>query len=156
MDLRYIILFFLLGWGLIACSNQDVTEEITNLCGSMQDSNSSEIISSYQLGCNIELNSTYIISNEQEWKSILSNCADLEIPQVDFELQDVLGITIGASGCQRFYERKYELHVEEKTAQYKVIYYTCGLCEPYVMNTQWIVVDKIPSDFEVLIFAEEA
>ncbi len=155
MNIDTTIKILLLGLLTISCSADDDQLTQQMLCEIEEDYNSPQIIDAYVLNCNFQLDSTYIISNQVDWRNTLSSCFRQDIPQIDFQKHDVIGITVGASGCQRFYERIFTMDADAMTASYLLTYFECGLCEPYVLTTQWIVVDKIPSNYEILITSQK-
>lgn len=74
----------------------------------------------------------------QQYEEAFSDC---DLPSVNFDQFDVLGIRSGASGCFR----AYQPYVKEDgdDIQYIIRVKECGGCEPWVTRIDWVIVPKI-------------
>ncbi len=103
-------------------------------------------------------NTEYVINSEAEFNDqILKNipnpnsisCDDYQIPVPDFSTKTLLGKGIDFSGCDQIITRSLVLEGSAKKYIYTVTVEEIGSCEPGGYTSNWITVDKIPSDYTV-------
>lgn len=103
----------------------------------------------------------WVIRSQDEYKAAIdaspdmdpdhpnSACQDYEFPTFDFEDVTLIGKATMASGCSREFERKVTKDDEDKKVVYKIGIIQYGTCEPAFLSNNWIVIDRIPDDYQV-------
>jgi len=89
----------------------------------------------------------YVIRSEDDISSSgLDSCL---ITTVDFDSYTLLGYPLGASGCSQKFIRDVSIDDEAKTVHYLVTVKECGSCLPWVVSPNFVLIPKIPDDYDV-------
>ena len=113
-----------------------------------------------QLSCIIAQNDEYIINSEQEYRELLDHkvstpeCMNFQLPPIDFSQYTLLGKYAYGSGCSVNFERK----IYRDEANKRIIFFIKvngeGHCEIIVGKMNWVLVQKIPSEYSVIFKVE--
>lgn len=76
-------------------------------------------------------------------------CADAQLPEMPFDQYTLLIAKTGGSGCSASYVRSVLKDDENKRIIYSVEAHYDGMCEMYIMNSNWVLVPKIPDDYTI-------
>lgn len=144
--MRYSLLVFLSLLLLSGCHKKD---DAVDLCELQQDINLGAIAGVLDIRCPYAEGETFIIQDRETYENIAGACAEEELPAIDFGRYHLLGVTTGASGCDRFYLRTVTVNHLKKTYRYEVKVEECGLCEPWVVRTHWVLVPPVPEGYSV-------
>lgn len=137
-------LFCLTGLLFFSCNESDLTLS----CINRFDTDKGSIIESLDIACAPTGTSQQVIKSDSAYQKLLTTCNESG-PDIDFTQFSLLVYTTAASGCTRFYER--EVSQEEATKRYvfTVRITECGGCEPWVTQTHWVKVPRLPDGYTV-------
>jgi hypothetical protein len=124
-------------------------QEIIDLCGVQQDINVGLIEEVLDIRCPYVEGETYVIEDQAAYEEIVGSCTEEELPAIDFDRHTLLGLTTGATGCDRYYWRSVYAQPGRQRYLYTVEITECGGCEPWVVRTHWVVVPKVPDEYDV-------
>lgn len=139
---KMVIMFFAALLLLVACDKEEI-----DICEEQRDINQGLILEVLDIECPHQENGTFVIEGQEAFETLLDGCAGT-VPAIDFDKNVVLGITTGASGCERYYKRTVTADASRKEYRYKVQVYECGGCEPWFVRTHWVVVPKPPAGYD--------
>ena len=113
-----------------------------------------------QLSCIVAQNNEYIINSEQEYRGLLNHkasvpeCANFQLPPINFSQYTLLGKYAYGSGCSVNFEKR----VYRDEANKKIIFFIKvneeGPCEMLVEKMDWVLVQKIPPEYSVVFKVE--
>jgi hypothetical protein len=78
---------------------------------------------------------------------------DIPRDSVDFSAYTVLG-KYTSGDCRVSFERRVTRDNIQKKVYYRLKVHECGNCERYSESMNWVLVPKIPDDYEVLFHVE--
>lgn len=81
--------------------------------------------------------------------------ADSAKCDIDFSKYMLLGKFSNAGGCSIYYYRKFLVDAEKKAAYYHITVCDRGFCSKYGGSYNWVLVPKIPYDFEIKIIKQD-
>ena len=97
-----------------------------------------------------------IITNEADYKTLLkersphNDCANYELPYIDFNTFTLIGNTIATSGCKSPEINKEIVKIsKEKKYILKVNIKQNGRCQALFSKRFWIIIPKIESDYTI-------
>ena len=97
----------------------------------------------------------FIINSQEELKLLEERrfpsqfCENVQLPNIDFNTATLLGKTTVSCGCNIIYSRSVYKNEESKEMIYSIVIKSEGTCEIAATAGNWILIDKIPSDYEV-------
>lgn len=134
-----------------ACKKSNSDNSIPDLCDLEQDMNAGIIEELLAIDCVIEMGTVpepIVVKEQSTWDQYAQTCNET-FPAIDFTNYSVIATTTGATGCDQYYYRE----VEQVDAESKIIYhidvFECGGCEPWVRQTHWVKIPKIPEGYEI-------
>ncbi|MEO0470460.1 MAG: hypothetical protein AAF206_12620 [Bacteroidota bacterium] len=95
----------------------------------------------------------YTIQTQAEFDDMVaeatSNCTSFVPESIDFDTYSLLGQKVDGSGCSRVFCPKVTDKKNRKQYLYEVELLECGFCLPYEQRMEWVLVPKLPDDYEV-------
>jgi len=113
-----------------------------------------------QLSCIVDQHNEYVINSEQEYRELLNHkistpkCADFQLPPIDFSQYTLLGKYAYGGGCSVNLERRVYKDEANKRIIFSIRVIEKGPCDVLVGRMNWVLIPKIPSDYEVIFKVE--
>ncbi len=113
-----------------------------------------------QLSCIVDRHNEYIINSKQEYQKLLNykasipSCADFQLPPINFSQYTLLGKYAYGGGCSVSFERKIYKDEVNKRIIFSIKVIEKGPCEMLIGRMNWVLVQKIPSNYNVVFKIE--
>jgi len=113
-----------------------------------------------QLSCIVAQNNEYIINSEQEYRGLLNHkasvpeCADFQLPPIDFSQYTLLGKYAYGGGCSVDFEKRVYKDEPNKRIIFSIRVIEKGPCDKLVKRMNWVLVQKIPPEYSVVFKVE--
>ena len=113
-----------------------------------------------QLSCIAVQNDEYIINSEQEYRELLNHkasvpeCANFQLPPIDFSQYTLLGKYACGSGCSVNFERRVYRDEANKSVIFSIKVNGEGPCEIIICKMNWVLIKKIPLEYSVVFKIE--
>lgn len=134
----------------LGCVVTSCETDSDDLCAIKADINSGIIVESVEFTCwqGLSVGDEHLITTATDFQAASPDCND-PAPTIDFDQFSVLGLTTGASGCERYYDRSVSKDDNAQEYRYRVTIIECGGCEPWAIQTHWVKVPRIPVGYTV-------
>jgi hypothetical protein len=76
-------------------------------------------------------------------------CENYTLPPIDFDEKTLLGIFASGGGCDVDFQREVFRDDNNKEIIYNIKIFSEGTCEAIFSSMNWILIPKIPEDYEV-------
>ena len=135
----------LLGLLLFGCQDEG---PLANLCSSTTDRDTGIIVESLAVSCSFQETTQYVVQDDSTYQAILTACG-VQGPVVDFLQHTLLAYATAASGCAQYFEREVISDEAAKRYSFVVRIAECGGCEPWITQTHWVKVPRLPAGYTV-------
>ncbi len=109
-----------------------------------------------QLRCIVDPHNEYVINSGEEYQELLNHkasvpeCADFQLPSIDFSRYTLLGKYAYGGGCSVSFERKVYKDDVNKRIIFSIKVIEKGPCEMIIGKMNWVLVQKIPPNYSVI------
>ena len=101
-----------------------------------------------------------VIRNESEYQSAINTstdlypnpfllCIDYKFPKIDFDQNTLLGHQVVTAGCSADFTRSIRQLDLDAMVIYEIKYSSSGSCDKAISNNNFVLIPKIPENYEV-------